>query len=225
MMRKSVVIGAALVVGGGVWAGPLVGQGALEARGQGGPFLGRSVEIALEHQEELGLTGDQVAKLQEMKGMLDEQIAPLVERIQALRQQLREGEVERAEGLRQMEALRGELITAGAPLQGRVQELFTVAQHRQLQALLRADRPGRARGAGGMGWGAGELGRGAGWMSRGAGGMGRGAGWMAPGPLGGPRGGMGMRPGVGAGLRRALPGRGPGLAHRLGARLRWGIGG
>ncbi len=113
--------------------------------GQGGPNLGHSLELALDHQEQLDLTEDQVAQLQGLKATIDGDVAGLGEEMKALRESIRAGEVEREEGVRQMEALRGELITASAPLRGRVQEILTVKQHNQLQPVVQRSRPGGGR--------------------------------------------------------------------------------
>ena len=103
--------------------------------------MGYSLDLALEHQDELELTQDQVAQLQELKAIIDGDVGGLVEEMDQLREGIRAGEVEWDEGVRQMEALRGELITASAPLRGRAQEVFTVEQHNKLQPLVRQDRP------------------------------------------------------------------------------------
>lgn len=118
-----------------------------------GPQMGRSLELALENQEALGLSGEQAAKLQEMKTVLDRDVAGLVEEMESLREKIRSGELNRTEGFRQMEALRGELITASAPLRGRVQEILTVEQHGELQRLVRETRPGLGRAGGVRGGG------------------------------------------------------------------------
>jgi hypothetical protein len=132
-----------LVVGVGVFGAPLEAQ-----RGPGGwvagpgPHMGRSLEVALEHQAELGLTQDQMARLSELRDALDRDVFPLTEGMKALREGIWAGEMDRIEGFRQMEALRGELITASAPLMGRVQEILTADQHRRLQMMMRQLRPG-----------------------------------------------------------------------------------
>ncbi len=199
MLKRSAVIGAVVLTALGGWNGSAQAQVGGGFRGQGGPHMGRSLEVALEHQEELGLSGDQVARLREMQGILESEVAPLAEEMQALREKIGAGELDRTEGLRAMGAVRGRLITAGAPLLGRVQEVFTVAQHRQLQALVRPIRPGLGgRGAfqrpGGGRFPQGQMRGGVGAMGFQPGQPGRGG---APGLRRVPRGaGMGMyRPG------------------------------
>lgn len=116
-------------------------------RGGGGPFMGQSIDVALENQEALELSQEQVRELQGLKSVMDGDVSPLVEELKALREGLRNGEVDRTERFRQMQALQGELLTASAPLQGRVQEILTVDQHRRLQPLVRRDRLGQREGA------------------------------------------------------------------------------
>jgi Spy/CpxP family protein refolding chaperone len=147
MSRKGMVSGGAVVLSVGLAFLPLQAQrgpGAMgrETPGVQGPHAGRSLEIALENEAELGLTPDQVAQLQDLKTVMDRDVGELVQEMNDLRQAIRGGDVDRDEGYRQMEALRGELITAAAPLRGRVQEILTAAQHQELIALV------RPRGAG-----------------------------------------------------------------------------
>jgi len=149
-MLKKRMLGAVLVVGLGVSLAPLHAQRGLGPMGQPGPNMGRSLDLALEHQGQLGLTGDQVSRLSELKAAMDRDVLPLADEMKALRESIRAGEVDRAEGFRQREALRGELITATAPLRGRVQEILTVEQHKKLQAIVWQGRPGLGRGGPGF---------------------------------------------------------------------------
>jgi len=151
MSRMRMLLGGAMVLALGVGVVPLqaqVGQGPRDPgfRGDPGPHVGRSLEVALSHQEELNLTQDQVAQLQELKGVVDGDVAGLVLEMDELRGAIRSGDVQRQDGLRQMEALRGELIQASAPLRGRVQEILTVSQHQTLQGLIRPVGAGMGRG-------------------------------------------------------------------------------
>jgi Spy/CpxP family protein refolding chaperone len=184
-------IGGALVVALGVAVMPLQAQRGHGFRGQGlrgpaGPNMGHSLELALEHRDELELTQDQVAQLQELKATIDRDVLGLGEAMNELRESIRAGEVERDEGLRQMQTLRGELITASAPLRGRAQEILTVEQHNKLQPLARQGRPGGGRGGAVQGRGA--------FSARGRG-MGMGMGMGMPGQPRGSRGGVGLRMG------------------------------
>ena len=143
-------LGGALIVALGAAAGPVEAQRGFGGRGGGfrdsaGPNLGNSVAVAIEHQEELELTSEQVAQLQEMKSVLDSEIAGLVEEMNTLREGIRSGDLDRGEGFRQMDVLRGQLITASAPLKGRVQEILTVDQHKKLQPIVWEGRPGLGR--------------------------------------------------------------------------------
>ena len=211
--------GGALVVALAMAVMPLQAQRGQGFRGQGfrgpqGPNMGYSLELALEHQDELELTQDQVARLLEVKALIDGDVGGLVEEMNELRENIRAGEVEWDEGGRQIQALRGELITASAPLRGRAQEILTVEQHNKLQPLVRQDRLGggrmgalqgrgmtsfQGRGAASFqGRGAASFqGRGAAsFQGRGGASLrGRGAGMGMPGQLRGSRGGVELRRG------------------------------
>lgn len=138
-------------------------------RGQAaGPFAGQSLNVLLENQEAIGLNGDQVAQLNEMKVIMDREVTPLAEEMRAIRDQIRAGDLDRAEGFRKLEDVRGKMISAAAPLRGRVQEILTVQQHRRLQGMVWQNRPGAGRGgppAAGRG-GRFAPGRGGGWQGR-----------------------------------------------------------
>jgi len=68
------------------------GQGArgAGARGAGGPFFGQSVDVALENQEALGLSQEQVQKLTGLKGVLDGEVATLAGEMKALQGRIQE---------------------------------------------------------------------------------------------------------------------------------------
>ena len=157
----SMVLALALAVGLG--AVPLQAQRGTGLRGQAaGPNAGRSLDVLLENQGSFGLSEDQVAQLQQLKGTMDEEVTPLVEQMKALRERVRAGDVDADEGAREFQALRGRLTTATAPLRGRIQEILTVEQHRDLQGMVRQGRPGRGRagafqGRGGRGAPRGQL--------------------------------------------------------------------
>jgi len=159
MMGTMRVMGAALVVATALIPGPLHAQRGGGAGGGagggfgvgGGPNMGKSLEVVLEKQEELGLSQDQMTQLQELKGILDTEVVPVIDEMAGVRYMIQEGELDRAEGLRQMEALRGLMITNAAPVQGRVQQILNVEQHRLLQSAVRQGRPGMGRaGVGGV---------------------------------------------------------------------------
>ena len=156
MMGTMRVMGVALVVATALVPVPLHAQRGGGFRGQGGPNMGKSLEVVLERQEELGLNQDQVARLQELKGILDADVAPVIDEMAGVRKMIQDGEIDRGEGLRQMEALRGQLITNAAPVQGRVQQILTGEQHRALQSVVRQGRPGA--GAVGAGQARGRIG-------------------------------------------------------------------
>lgn len=150
MMGTKRVTGAALVVAAALVPGSLQAQRGGGFGGAGGPNMGRSLEVVLEKQQQLNLSQDQIVELQGLKNTLDTKVAPVVDEMEGVRQLVRDGEIDRDEGLRQMQALRGQMITNAAPLQGRVQEILTVEQHRILQSAVRQGRPGGGRGAAGQ---------------------------------------------------------------------------
>jgi Spy/CpxP family protein refolding chaperone len=213
MMRKreGVVLALALALAAG--AVPLQAQrgGGVGGRAAG-PHAGRSLDILLENQDALDLTDAQLAQIQDMKTTMDAEVAPLVEELRTLRDQIRAGEVDRDEGFRQLQGLRGEIMTASAPLRGRLQEILTVEQHRALQVEVRQGRAGIGRGMGLRGLG--TAGAPGGRFRRGRGGFGprqglNSSGW-AP--------GFGVRPG-GPVRGPFAPASRPDLGFRRG--LRW----
>ncbi len=147
MMGTMRVTGAALVVATALIPGPVHAQRGGGFRGGGGPNMGKSLEVVLEKQEELGLNQDQITQFQELKGILNTDVAPVIDEMAGVRKMIQDGEIDRDEGLRQMEALRGLMITKAAPVQGRVQQILTVEQHRALQSAVRQGRPGAVTGA------------------------------------------------------------------------------
>ena len=178
----------AVALGLGLGALPVQAQRGGGFRGQGGgPHAGGSLEVLLENQDALGLTGDQLSQIQEMKVVLDVDVLPLAEEIKVLRDQIRAGEVERTEGVRQLQALQGEYATASAPLRGRVEEILTVDQHQKLQGIVRQARPGQGRG---------RTSQGRPGQVRGAAFQGRGGRGGARGQLRGSQGGFGPRQGL-----------------------------
>ncbi|MGW8268598.1 MAG: hypothetical protein ACWGSQ_19695, partial [Longimicrobiales bacterium] len=114
-MSGGLILALALVVGLGV--APVQGQRGPGFRGAGaGPHAGRSLVAIIENQEALGLSDDQIAQIRDLKGTMDSEVVPLAEEIRALRAQIQAGEVDRSEGSRQLQALRGEMMIASAPL-------------------------------------------------------------------------------------------------------------
>jgi hypothetical protein len=161
MKRTSGGLMVALTLAVGLGVAPVEGQRGAGFRGQGaGPHAGQSLDVIIQNQEALGLTGNQLAQIQELKATMDSDVAPLAEEIRALRAQIRAGEVDGSEGFRQLQALQGEMMTASAPLRGRVQEILTVEQHQRLQATVRQTRPGQGRGGSFLGRGGPGMGRG-----------------------------------------------------------------
>jgi len=183
----------------------------------GGPNMGRSIELALENRDALEITDDQALRLQELQKVVDEEIAPLAETMKALRESVRSGDLDREEGLREMEALRGRIITAGAPLRGGVTEVLTVLQHQKLQAIVAEGRAGLGRGLAAQG----RQGPGVGQAA----GMGRGPGMGRGGPAGRHQ---GRRPGIDPVRGRGIMGPGnrstrQGIGLGFGARPGMGV--
>lgn len=161
MTKRNGGLMLALAVAVGLGTTPLQAQRGAGLRGQAaglrgqaaGPNAGRSLDILLENQERLGLSEDQLAQIQQLKVTVDEEVDPLVEQMRVLREKIRSGEVDGNEGARELQALRGRLTTATAPLRGRIQEILTVEQHQNLQAVVREGRPGRGQALGFQGQG------------------------------------------------------------------------
>lgn len=161
------IVVLALALSGGL--NGVMGQRGMRGGGMGlhglGPSMGANVDLALEHQEELGLTAQQIASLQEMQAGILQNVAPLEGEITNLRTQIMEGEVDREEGLTRLRALLEQYRTAAEPYRSGVTTILTVDQHRRLQAQVQSDRRaegrllGRAGGDRGMGRGIARGGR------------------------------------------------------------------
>jgi hypothetical protein len=188
-----------LAVAGG--AESLTAQRALGGGGLGlmglGPRLGENVDMALQHQDQLGLSAEQVAALQEIRAGIQRDVEPLQGLMDNLRGGILRGEVARPQGWNQLQELWAEYDVAAGPYRTGVASVLSATQHQALQQLMFATRvpagwgggwaPGTAPGAEwdigptvpwtgalGAGRGAGRgFGRAAGW------GVGRGARWGA----------------------------------------------
>ena len=113
-----------------------------------GPRLGENVQLALDNQSQLGLSGEQVASLQNLLGGIQEDLGPVQAEIDDLRYRIIGGEVERVDGVVRLQALLDEYESAAAPLRTEVTRILTADQHRELQNIMWATRPGP-----GSGWG------------------------------------------------------------------------
>jgi hypothetical protein len=177
-----------------------------------GPRLGENVQLALEARDELGLSSDQVAQLQELAAGIEAEVTPLDADIDALRSQIMAGDVDYVTGLRQLQELQLLYDEVADPYRTGVTSILSVEQHRVLQSIMFDSWPGAGSAwAGGGAW-YGRMGRnravgygpGVGY-GRGAG-LGRGAGvWGGY--------GRGAAPGYGRGYARGF-GRGVGRAGR-----------
>lgn len=166
-LRRAMMVVLALVLSGGL--NGVMGQRGLRGGGLGlhglGPRLGGNVELALEHQEGLSLTAQQIASLQEMRTGIQQNMAPLEVEITNLRTLIMEDEVDREEGLTRLRQLLEQYRTAAEPYRSGVTTILTVDQHRRLQAQVQSDRGaegrllGRAGGGRGVGRGSARRGR------------------------------------------------------------------
>ena len=187
-----------------------------------GPRLGENVALALEFQDQLGLSQDQVASLQLLQDGIRQDVEPLETEMAGLRAGIQAGEVNSVDGLATLQELFGEFQTVSAPYRAQVDAVLSPVQHQTLQGIMWESRPIQGQGFGtsgqGMGWNSGlapglgsgqsmRPGRGAGMgLGRSAGiGLGRGGGV-----------GLGRGLGGGVGLRRGVAGR-----RVYGRGLRW----
>ena len=197
-----VFLAMALTGGGSTLAAQ---QGLGGGRGLGvyglGPRLGENIELALEFQEQLGLSVEQVAALQEIQVLILQDVAPLEAEIDDLRGRMMSGEVVSLEGVSQLQDLRTRYQAVATPYRTGVATILTAEQHRQLQGLMFNTRLGERAYWGGATWGYGRgVGWGAGWGGFGRGrsvGLRRGPGLGFPGGVG-----RGVWRGTGRGLRR-----------------------
>lgn len=160
-----------------------------------GPRLGENIALALELEEELGLTRDQIQALRDLDSRIQQDVAPILGEIDGLRGEILDGTASGRQGLLEMERLFLEFETAAEPFRAEVAAILTPDQHRQLQAAMFDTRPGLGRG-----------------LARGSPGFSP----VAYAPLG-------PRPGLGFGRARA-PGSGRGMTTGYGAGLRGGRG-
>jgi hypothetical protein len=205
-MKRALVITLALALSGG--GAFLSAQRGLGGQGLGmyglGPRLGENITLALEHQEHLQLTGDQVDALLLLQEGIREDVEPLGQEIDGLRASILAGDVSSLEGVTLLQDLFVAYETAADPYRIQVANLLSPAQHQALQGIMWETRPYYGRGLGlygaGVG-GAGYLGAGQSvWMGRAGLGLGRGAGMG----IGLGRGARGMGRGLGRGGGRGL---------------------
>ena len=166
-----------------------------------GPRLGENIEIALQFQQQLNLSVEQVGALQELQVGIQQNVAPLEAEIYDLRARMMSGEVTQYAGVSQLQDLFTRYEAAAIPYRTGVTTTLTADQHWELQALMYNTRPGQGaylgRAAPGLGRGFG-IGAGRGIVGRGAG-----AGW-----------GRRFGRGAGRGFRRGYV--------RVGRRSIWG---
>lgn len=191
----AVLVGLAVAAG----AGPLAAQRGSPGGGLGlygyGPRLGDNVQLALEHQEELGLSEEQVATLRNLQQGIQRDVAPLQTEIDDLRAHIMAGEVSRVDGLLTLEQLLANFQEAAAPYRTGVTTVLTADQHVRLQEIVWGTRPGTGIGA----WAYGGSGLGLGVRAYGGQPLGRGVGIRGGRALG-----WGTRVGYGRGLGRGI---------------------
>ncbi len=167
-----------------------------------GPRLGENIELALELQDLLGLSAEQVGSLQTLRAGVSENVDPLGVEITGLRAMIMAGEVDRVEGLIRLQGLLDEYEVVAAPYRTEVATVLSPAQHGILQSVMWDGRPALGLGQGAIGPGLGT--------APGLG-SGQGVGYARPGAL---------RRGVALGLGRA-GGRGLGRGIGRGQGVRW----
>ena len=225
LIRCALVMAPALALSGGGHL--LSAQQGLGGRGLGlygvGPRLGENVELALEFQDLLGLSPEQVGSLQAIQDGIRQDVEPLEAEIASLRAGIMNGEVSRVDGLVQLQDFLAQFQAAADPYRIQVETVLTPAQHGALQGIMLETRPlqGRALGAAGVGWNQGlRSGQGV-WLGRGAGrGFGPGAA-LGMGRGYGPGLGRGYGPGMGRGYYGPGMGRGAVRGGGRGMGLRW----
>ena len=169
-----------------------------------GPRLGENLDLALELQEELGLSAEQVGSLKNLRAGVSKDVDPLAVEITGLRTMIMAGEVDRVEGLTRIQELLAAYEVVAAPYRTEVETVLTPTQHGILQSVMWEIRPGFGQGQGAFGQGQGSIGLG---LPRASGlGLNRGVGLAASGYPGrgvalglGRSGGRGLGRGVGRG--------------------------
>jgi len=204
-----------LVVG----AGTVSAQRGLAGGGLGlnglGPRLGENVALALELRSELGLSGEQVAALEDLGAGIQLDVEPVEMEIEALRNEILAGGMTNRDGLLQLQSLLADYDVIADPYRSGIATILTVDQHLTLQAAMFDTRPYLGQGGWGVGAGYGRgvaYGRGGGYGfgygARPAYGRGAAVGFRGNMALG-VRGGVGMGVGrAGRGFRRASSSRG-----------------
>lgn len=157
-----------------------------------GPRLGENIQLALQNQDRLGLSSDQVGQLQELQAGVERDVMPLEDEIEAIRSSLQAGNVGYAEGQARLQDLLVRYETAAEPYRTGVNDVLTPSQHDTLRWMMFDSRPypqmgygwaGAGYGRAGVGYGRagvgyGRVAPGVAWGGRGFGrGIGRGAGW------------------------------------------------
>lgn len=216
MAKRILLVLVALALSGAgdpAWAQRGLGGGGLRVNGVG-PRLGENIQLALQNRDRLGLSSDQVTRLQELQSGVEADILPLRREIDALRSNIMTDGVGHTRGWPRLQDLLAELDVVAEPYRTGVANVLTPEQHTALQQMMFSSRPYGGRGYGRAGTGFRPV---PGSVSNTLPGAPRGT--VPPRPYGLGRGG-GRALGLGAG---AVPGRG--LARGIGLGFGRGMGG
>ncbi len=123
-----------------------------------GPRLGENIQLALQNQDRLGLSSDQVGRLQELQSGVERDVMPLETEIEAIRSSLQTGNVGYAEGQTRLQDLLVRYETAAEPYRAGVNEVLTPSQHDTLRLMMFDTRPYPQMGYGWAGVGYGRAG-------------------------------------------------------------------
>ncbi len=116
-------------------AGPSAAQDAPELAAQE-PFRQSPLELLLEHRDSLGLTADQLARLDEIRQELAARNEPLIDRMLRLRNEWQEARRSARSGAGRLERIR----TAAEPIRARIQRHNREAMQAVRRMLTPAQR-------------------------------------------------------------------------------------
>lgn len=121
-------------------------QPALAQRAPQGPGAGGGMElrVALRNRAELGLTDEQVKRIEELAARVQQKAQPYMEEMQEVRRKVQAGEADRSGARDRMRALMEKVRSETEAEMKEFRELLTKEQAGKLQALVReAQRAGR----------------------------------------------------------------------------------
>jgi len=150
VIKYGLVMALSLAVAGGgllLSAQQGLGGGGLGLFGMG-PRLGENVDLALEFQDQLGLSAAQVGSLEALRSGIREGVDPLELEMESLRASILSGGVASRDGLVRLQDLTVQYQAASEPFRAEVVSILTVAQHQILQGIMLETRPLPASGQG-----------------------------------------------------------------------------